>query len=300
VLEGRALADESVEHGMRGLTGPFAAAQAVRRALRAHDATPPEVLLLPNSARSAVTARLLPARRRIGYATDRRRFLLTDPIDPPSRRAPISAVDWYVALVERGLGIAVADRRPRLQPTPRQQEAGERALAGLARPIALLNPGANRADKRWPASSFVAVGRWLRGQGATVVISGGPGEAPLTREIAEVCGGIDLTPRSLGLGGLLGALTQTALMITNDTGPRHLAIALDIPTIALFGPTDPRWAHIPGAYETRLLAEPFLAEESIADRQPALCRIDRIESADVIATAARLLGSKPARCSDRA
>jgi len=292
VLEGTGLAERSIEHDMRGLRGPFAAARAAGQALGSGRAASLDILILPNSARSALTARLVAARRRIGYATDLRRCLLSDAIAPPSRKRPISAVDWYASLIERAFSLRVTDRRPQLTPTAAQHAAAAQALARLPRPIALLNPGANRPDKRWPAERFVEVGCWLRQQGAAVVVSGGPGEAALTRVVAEGCGGVDLASRAIGLGGLLGVMAQCDLLITNDTGPRHLAIAVGTPTVALFGPTDPRWALIPGADEIRLLAEPFLAEDLVADRFPKACRVDRIEVHDVITAAARLLATE--------
>jgi len=71
-------------------------------------------------------------------------------------------------------------------------------------------------------------------------------------------------------------------MVTNDTGPRHLAVALGVPTIAIFGPTDHRWTTLPNARERIVVAQPFLPEELVADDHPKACAVDRIPVADVL------------------
>ncbi|MFO0875558.1 MAG: glycosyltransferase family 9 protein [Phycisphaerales bacterium] len=101
-------------------------------------------------------------------------------------------------------------------------------------------------------------------------------------EVARACDGVDLAARGVTLGALVGVLADAALLVTNDTGPRHIAIGVATPVVALFGPTDHRFTAIPGARERRLLAEPFLPEEAVADRRPEACRIDRIEVGDVV------------------
>ena len=290
VLEGTGLLDASIEHDMRGIVGPLAASRALRRVdPRRWDA----IVLLPNSVRSALAARLVPAHRRVGFATDGRGWLLSQRLPAPARAMPVPAVDWYAELVVKGFNVQVTDRHPRLRPSQAQRASATAALAGVARPFALLNPGANRADKRWPADRFAAVGRALRGRGLEVVVNGGPAERALTAEVASACGGIDLGPRSKSLGTLVGVLSEAALLVTNDTGPRHVAIGLDVPTVSLFGPTDPRWTTIPGARERRLLGEPFLTEEEVADRRPKACRIDRIEIGDVLAAVDAMLPPAP-------
>jgi len=78
-------------------------------------------------------------------------------------------------------------------------------------------------------------------------------------------------------------------MISNDTGPRHLAAAFGTPCVALFGPTDRRWTVLPEACERHLVAEPFLPEDHVADKYPRACMIDRIASGDVIHAADEFL-----------
>ena len=74
-------------------------------------------------------------------------------------------------------------------------------------------------------------------------------------------------------------------MVTNDTGPRHIAAAVGVPLVTLFGPTDHRWTTIPtlpNAREAILVADPTLPEEMVADEHPERCRVDRISVEQVV------------------
>ena len=103
-------------------------------------------------------------------------------------------------------------------------------------------------------------------------------------------GVIDLTQRGSTLGALKAIVRRSSLLVTNDTGPRHLAAAFDTPCVALFGPTDRRWTLLPDPIERHLLAEPFLPEDRVADDYPAACSINRISVGDVLHAAESLLG----------
>ncbi len=97
-----------------------------------------------------------------------------------------------------------------------------------------------------------------------------------------------------GLGVTLGSLKalvrRCAVMVTNDTGPRHIAAAMGVPTVALFGPTDPRWTTLPEETpEVCVVADPTLPEDEVADDHPERCRIDRIEVGTVIGAVERAL-----------
>jgi heptosyltransferase-1 len=102
--------------------------------------------------------------------------------------------------------------------------------------FALLNPGAGWGAKRWPAERYGDVARRLAVDGVKSLINFGPGEEPLMRGIS--CSLTELV-----------ALTRCArLFIGGDTGPMHLAAALGIPVVAIFGPTNPARN---GPFETR-------------------------------------------------
>ncbi len=104
--------------------------------------------------------------------------------------------------------------------------------------IVVLNPGAGRADKRWPLARFIELGRRLRLEmGATVVVAWGPSEFDHARALAEGAGALLAPPTSLE--GLLALLRRISVMVAADTGPLHMAAALGIPCVGLYGPTDP-------------------------------------------------------------
>jgi heptosyltransferase-1 len=103
---------------------------------------------------------------------------------------------------------------------------------------ALLSPGVGWGAKRWPAERYGEVARRLAAEGLASFINTGPGEEKLARAVEAASGGTAFSvPCSLGL---LIALTRRAkLFIGGDSGPLHLAAALGIPVVAIFGPTDP-------------------------------------------------------------
>ena len=101
--------------------------------------------------------------------------------------------------------------------------------------LVLLQPGATDPRRRWPAQSFAALGDRLAQEGARIAINGSPDEAPLVRDVAACvhAPAIVLAGR-LRLGGLCGLLARTALLVSNDTGPLHLGLALGVPSVGIF------------------------------------------------------------------
>ena len=89
-------------------------------------------------------------------------------------------------------------------------------------------------------------------------------------------------------------MRRAGLMVTNDTGPRHIAAAFGVPTVTLYGPTDPRWTTLPedgrGASRIDIVAEPNLPEGRLADDEPELCRVEKISPARVVEAIEDLLG----------
>jgi ADP-heptose:LPS heptosyltransferase len=111
-----------------------------------------------------------------------------------------------------------------------------RAVLGPpGRPRVVLHPGASDRRRRWPAERFAAVGDALTAAGADVLVTG----IGLEREVVdEVCGRMRHPARSivdgLIIGGLAALLADCALVISNDTGPLHLAAAVGTRTVGLF------------------------------------------------------------------
>jgi heptosyltransferase-2 len=282
--------DRITVDSMRGLAGPF------RGGRRLRSRRPDEIVLFPNSFRTALAAFLSRAPHRIGFRRDLRGPLLTGGVPMADRGSPCPTLASYCELLERGLGIAVADRRPELFLDPRaDRAAAEGLLAGVPRPFALLVPGGNRDDKRWPVERFAALAESLAERGLASVATGSPGERPLLAALAARSRVPihDLSRSPFDLGVLKGVVAAARICIANDTGPRHLAAALSIPTVALFGPTDHRWTLLPGVPERLLVAEPFLPGDRMADRHAKACRIDRIALGDVLDATDRLLAGRP-------
>ncbi len=106
------------------------------------------------------------------------------------------------------------------------------------KPLAVLNPGAGWGAKCWPSESFGAVARALADRGMAVLVNHGPGEEELAEAVRNSSGGAAV-PLKCSVGELIALTRRARLFIGGDTGPMHLAAALRVPVIALFGPTRP-------------------------------------------------------------
>lgn len=244
-----------------------------------------------------------------------------------SEWAPIPACDYYFALARRFLETLGLDAGPAgplelcvtdeeratsdtilrriMSPsgTPSAGTSKSIAMPSSASRIAFLNPGGNNPAKRWPADRFASLAHWLvRERGMRVLVSGAPAEADLTAQIVSRVPGearqsvIDLPAHLAGhsvslppLALLKAIIARSSIMVTNDTGPRHIAAALGVPVVSLFGPTDHRWTIIPFDRERRVIADPSLPAEMVANDHPERCAIDRIELDRVVAAANELL-----------
>lgn len=181
------------------------------------------------------------ARRRIGLYHPRTRFYFTDHVPVPEG---VHETEKYLA-VTRALGcdspgsdleLAVMNRA-RYGLNAKLSEAGvptDERFVGI-------NPGATTADKRWSTAAFAATaGRLSRELGHRVLVLGGPGDLPLADELRLHLRRppIVLTGRT-SLGETAAALERCRILLTNDTGPMHMADALSVPLVAVFGPTNP-------------------------------------------------------------
>lgn len=286
ILRGTPWLDEVVVCDMKGVLGPLRLGCAIRSS-RA-DA----VLLLPNSFRTALGTRLSGAKTRVGYDRDHRGWLLTHRMVSPDQSKPMPAVDYYAALAEWALGMSGIDRRIELATTEQELKDAARLLSEVGGRFILLNPGANRPDKRWPAERFAAAGDAIAAaHDVKIVVSGSPKERLVLDDVRRESKSpiVDLSERGVTLGSLKAVIQRAALVVTNDTGPRHIAAALGTPVVTLFGPTDHRWTTLCGVRERIILAEPFLPEDLVADRYPKACAIEKIAVRDVTAAVNALL-----------
>jgi ADP-heptose:LPS heptosyltransferase len=133
-------------------------------------------------------------------------------------------------------------------------------------PLALVHPGASVPKKRWPGEAFGWVAKDLVQQGYTVAVTGGAGEKELTRRVSEASpGSLDLGDKT-DLSTLIALVARANIMVSNDTGPTHLAYALRTPSVTLFGPsTDAgRWGPLNRRRHAILRGDP-ISEISTGD-----------------------------------
>ena len=125
---------------------------------------------------------------------------------------------------------------PELAVTNADRAEAAAAVACIAdERLAVLQPGATDPRRRWPAQRFAALGDRLAEQGMRVAVNGSAGEAAL---VDAVVGGMRhpaiALAGTLSLGGLCGLLERASLVVSNDTGPLHLALALGVPSVGIF------------------------------------------------------------------
>jgi len=202
-------------------------------------------VVLPNSLESALAARRWRTRRRVGFDTDARRPLLTDPVPLPEPRK--HQIDEYALLVE-SLGATVDDPAPawRLAADPVAETEVDALLtaAGLeagARPVGLHLGTAFGPSKLWPPESFGRLADRLAGARLGPVLLGAESDGAIA---ARVIAAARRAPASLvgrdRIALLPRLLARLTCLVSADTGVAHLAAALGVPTVTLFGPTDPR------------------------------------------------------------
>ncbi len=197
-------------------------------------------LTFRHSTRAKLLMRLV-CQRAFGSVGGGARLLLTQAFPVDRERHQVHDADPMLL----ALGFPPADPswRPHLPPALLEegQAALERAGAGTGK-IAGLAPGAAwGSSKRWPLESFGRLAQLAREAGLTPVVFIGPGEEALAATISSVAGQpVATVGPDLDVAGLLGALAASSVMISNDSGPMHLAALAGVPVVALFGPTDPR------------------------------------------------------------
>jgi ADP-heptose:LPS heptosyltransferase len=110
-----------------------------------------------------------------------------------------------------------------------------------------VHPGAGKLPNVWPAERFAAVLTFLqRDRNARVVMTEGPSDAAIAGALAEILPGAQRWRAPLG--ETLGLLAAADLVLCNDTGMSHVAAAVGVPTVVVFGPTDPARWRPPGAH----------------------------------------------------
>lgn len=227
-----------------GLAGKWTLAGEVRR--HGFDCA----VLFQNAFEAALLTFLAGVPRRYGYATDGRSLLLTEPVAVPDRRTLLHQVHYYWDLL-KPLGLSGVPPSPELFVTTDEEAAISTRLAKLGITsedlVVGINPGSTYGSaKRWLPERFAEAAAGIcrrleqaRGRRVGVMILGDRGEEPLGREIANWLA----VPTAVLSGAttireLMAATKRCSLLVTNDTGPMHIASAFQVPVVAIFGPTD--------------------------------------------------------------
>ena len=182
------------------------------------------------------------ARYRIGYANTGGGYLLTHvvPLDET-----VSWVEQNRRAVALATGRAPALSRPDVL-TPDERDFARRLFENLSlegrRPVVVIHPSGGRLVKQWDVERWSAVAARLQAEhGATILVTGTANDTPLAQTVLKGLPrrrGYDLTGK-LALREMLAVLARVDLVATPDTGPMHMAAAVDTPCVAVFGPSDP-------------------------------------------------------------
>lgn len=247
LLEGTAWLDALLPWEHRG-RGRWGRGLALVRQLRAERLD--LALLLRATWSAGLVAWLAGARRLVGYARRGLGCLLTDPLRPLHQgrgSSPVAAVDEYLHLVQ-SLGFTIRSRALELRVTPQDEARAEGVWQRLHLPppeeVLLLNAGGAYGEaKHWPSEYCVSLAlRVAEEFGMTTLVLCGPDERALARTIERAASHprvVSLAEEDVRFGTTKAIIRRSRLLVTTDSGPRHIAAAVGTPTVVLFGPIDP-------------------------------------------------------------
>jgi heptosyltransferase-2 len=233
-------------------------------------------LLLTNSFKTALLCKMAGIKTVVGYERDGRGFLLTDRLVPNREKGkfiPSPMLNYYLGIAHY-LGSRNRDLRMELAITAQEKRQAQEVLirsgmdsdinkphAAGQGPLVMINAGAQYgAAKCWLPEHFAAVAdRLVEKQKATILLSGTARERRILDAIQRhmTHSAVDLSSRGLNLGGLKEIVRRCDLMITNDTGPRHIAAAFGVPVVTVFGPTHQAWTDIYFPLERKIQKQVF-------------------------------------------
>lgn len=177
---------------------------------------------------------------RTGFAGEARFGLIND-MRWGERKLPRMIDQMGALALPRGAALPADWPLPELKVTAEElaRWSDLRGLAQENRPIITLSPGAVGAGKAWPPGHYAELARALAQDGASVWVLGGPGEAAIARQIAEISGPAVRDLTGADLRNAILALATADVSVTNDSGLMHVSAAIGTPTVAIFGPTSP-------------------------------------------------------------
>jgi heptosyltransferase II len=250
-------------------------------------------VLLPNSFESAMVARLAGIPRIVGYSRDGRGWLLSDAVPLPGGRGSVHERFYYLELLKRGglIDTYTSDAPIRLTPAV---GVGAELLAtrGIGLPVIGVSPGAAYGNaKRWLPERFAESARELASTlGAQVVLFGSPSERELCASVAEAIGShAHNLAGQTSLREFIDMASACRVFLTNDSGAMHIASALEVPSVTVFGSTDDVTTGPTGPL-ARIVREPVECSPCLRRECPIDHRcMTRIPASRVTATAFELL-----------
>jgi heptosyltransferase-2 len=192
-------------------------------------------VLLPNSLRSAAEAWQAKIPQRIGYARGGRSLLLTSAIPLPARNPARMHQRYYYLDLITAIGGPSDASVPKLRKEP-TVVTGSRGL------VIAICPGAEYGPaKRWPVERFVAMAKhFIETRKAKIILLGAPVDMPLADQFVKLLPDVENQVGKTTLAQFIAALVSARLVLCNDSGAMHLASALGVPTLAVFGSTEPQ------------------------------------------------------------
>jgi heptosyltransferase-1 len=148
------------------------------------------------------------------------------------------AIEQNLSLAEAVAGKPLTQSATIFPRDERAEASIAKKISGFSENLVIINPGAGWGSKQWPAARYGEVARALSLSGLFPLINFGPNEHQLAYEVHTTSNGV-AQPISCSISELIALTRQARLFIGGDTGPLHLAAALQVPVVAIFGPTDP-------------------------------------------------------------
>jgi heptosyltransferase-2 len=213
-------------------------------------------VLLTNSLRTAIIAWCGGAKSRVGYVRYGRGPLLTEKLEPQRigrEILPEPMVETYLKIAR---AVGCGDESPclELRTTDTDEISADVVFRKLdlrrdGRIVLLNSSGAYGGAKLWPVESFGELARRIaRSADHDVLVMCGPKERDIARRIVEIAGCdrvFSMADQPLDLGTAKACIRRGNLMVSTDSGPRHVASALGLPVVALYGPMLPIWSENP-------------------------------------------------------
>ena len=242
------------------------------------------VVDMQGTMRSAVIGRLAKGKELAGYA-DPREAAAARLYSRAMTRRGTHVVEQGAALLGEACGMSLEAGSFEL---PREGWADEWAEeTARARPLCVLAVSAGWGAKQWPAERFGELARALRAMDYRVLVNAGRRDDAVAARVVEASdGAAELAV--CNVAGLIGLMRKTSLLVGGDSGPTHLAASLEVPLVALYGPTDPARNGPWGAGRMKVLrdASSVTSHKKVSDVEPGLAKI----SVEQVVEAVRELG----------